>query len=143
MTPLLEAARAGYELALAYNPIFAGAFAAVAAALCARRERPGRTAVGIALLVAGWLVGDGMRVIASARDIADQTGALLPALSVQANWIAVAVWAVAGAGLGYALPAWAGAFVGRRVTFGTGWLAAAAVSVTVSGLVAASVSGAL
>ncbi len=136
MSEYVAALSAGLSLAGAYNPIFAGAFAAVAAALCARRAHPGRTAFGIALLGFGWVLGDGTRVIASARDLADGAGALMPALSPAANWIAIATWALVGAGAAYALPAWAGAFVGRRVTIGTGWLAAIVVSVTVSGLVA-------
>lgn len=136
MSDFLDAAGAGLLLAAAYNPIFAAGFAAASAALCARRRRPGRTAFGIALLAFGWLAGDGTRVIASARDLVDGAGALLPAASPLANWIALATWALVGAGAAYALPAWAGAFVGRRVTMGTGWLAAIVVSATVSGLVA-------
>lgn len=136
MTEYIEAVLAGVSLAAAYNPIFAGFFATVAAALYARRGRRGRTAFGVVLLVFGWLLGDGTRVIASARDLADGAGALLPAATAAANWIAIATWALVGAGAAYVLPAWAGAFVGRRVTIGTGWLAAIVVSATVSGLVA-------
>jgi len=136
VTQFLSAFHAGAQLAAAYNPVFAGFFSAIAAALCAREGRAGRTALGFGVLAMGWLVGDGMRVVASARDLVDGTGALLPAGTTAANWVALATWALLSAGLGYALPAWAGAFVGRRVTFGTGWLAAAAVSVMCSGLVA-------
>jgi hypothetical protein len=98
-------------------------------------------ALGVAVLIVGWLVGDGLQVISFARDLVDGTGALLPALSTPANWVALAVWSAASAGVAYAAPAWAGAYVGRHVTFGTGWLAAAAVSATVSALVAMPVSG--
>lgn len=136
MNELVAAAQAGLALAAAYNPVFAGAFAAASAALCARRGRPGRTSFGIALLALGWVAGDGTRVIAAARDLVDGAGALLPAATPLVNWIAIATWALVGAGAAYALPAWAGAFVGRRVTIGTGWLAAIVVSATVSGLVA-------
>lgn len=137
---MLGALEAGAVLAAAYNPVFAGVFSAVCAVLCARRGRPGRTALGIGILVAGWLLGDGMRSIASARDLADGAGALLPSAAVGLNGAAIGLWAVLGFCVGYVFPAWAGAFVGRRVTFGTGWLAAGVVSVTCSGLVAMLVS---
>lgn len=141
MSDVVAGLMAGLRLAAEYNPVFAGIFAAVAAALCARQGRPGRMAFGVALLVVGWLVGDGLQVISLARDLLGGAGALLPDLSLLANWAALAVWAVAGAGIAYAAPAWAGAYVGWHVTFGTGWLAAAAVSATVSALVAMLVSG--
>lgn len=140
MSELLGALQAGVVLAAAYNPVFAGVFSAVCAMLCARRGRPGRTALGVGVLAVGWLLGDGMRAIASARDLADGTGLLLPAAPVGLNGAVIGLWAVLGLGVGYVFPAWAGAFVGRRVTFGTGWLAAAVVSVTCSGLVAMLVS---
>jgi len=136
VTQAFGSLQAGFLLAAAYNPVFAGVFSAVCAMLCARRGKPGRTALGIGILVCGWLLGDGMRAIASARDVADGAGFLLPASSAALNWVAIATWAVLGAGVAYAFPAWAGAFVGRRVTFGTGWLAAGVVSVTCSGLIA-------
>jgi len=141
VSQIVAALQAGFLLAAAYNPVVAGAFSALAAALCGRRGKRGRTALGIAVLAVGWTLGDGMRVIASARDLSDGAGALLPALSVELNWVAVAVWAVVGAVVGYVLPAITGAYVGRRVTFGTGWLAAAVVSATCSGVIAALIAG--
>jgi len=135
VTQLIEAIRAGLVLAGAYNVVFATVFAALAAALCARVERPARTASGIFVLLGGWLLGDGMRVIASARDLSDGAGALLPAAPQWANLVALSVWALVSFGLGYALPAWVGAFVGRRVTWGTGWIAAIAVSASCSAAV--------
>jgi len=128
----LEALRAGLILAGAYNAVFATAFAAVAAGLCARADRPGRTTAGVFVLLGGWLLGDGMRVIASVRDLVDGAGALLPSAPQWANVTALVVWGVGSFAIGYAFPAWAGAFVGRRVTWGTGWIAAVAVSVSVS-----------
>jgi len=141
VTQLIEAIRAGLVLAGAYNVVFATVFAALAAALCARAGRPARTTAGVFVLLGGWLVGDGMRVIASARDLFDGVGALLPTAPPWANVVALVVWAVASFALGYALPAWAGAFVGRRVTWGTGWIAAIAVSASCSAAVHAIVSG--
>jgi hypothetical protein len=132
----LGALQAGGLLAAAYNPVFAGVFSAICAVLCSRPGKRGRMLLGVSVLVAGWLLGDGMRAVASARDLADSTGALLPDYSTALNWVSIAMWAVLGFGVAYAFPAWAGAFVGRRVTFGTGWLAAVVVSATCSGLVA-------
>jgi len=135
-----SALQAGLTLAAAYNTVFATVTAASAAALCSRADRPGRTTAGVFVWVAGWLLGDGMRVIASARDLVDGAGALMPTSPQWANAVALLVWGATSLALGYALPAWAGAFVGRRVTWGTGWLAAIAVSVSCSIAVQAIVS---
>lgn len=135
MSDALEALRAGGALAGEYNAVFAAVFAAVAAMLLARAGGVGGLISGIAVLLVGWLIGDGMRTIAWARDLADGSGTLLPESPLWANVTAIVVWGAGSLAVGYALPAWAGAFVGRRVTWGTGWIAAAAVSASFSATV--------
>ncbi len=140
MADLWEALRAGIALAAGFNPVFALAGAVAAACVLATGAGVRRGFAGWGLLVAVWLLGDGMRVIASARDIYDGAGLLLPATPVWANIVATALWGLGGLLAGYALPTWAGAFAGRRVTFGTGWLTAGAVSVGLSLALAAAAS---
>lgn len=141
MADLIAALRAGALLAAGYNPVFALVGAAAAAAMLARGRGARRAFAAWCVLGAAWLVGDGMRIIASARNLADGTGALLPAAPEWASWVAIAVWALGSLLVAYVAPAAAGAYVGRRVTWGTGWLSAAAVSVGFS-LSLAAVAGA-
>ena len=125
---------AGVRLALAYNPLFAVFGAALGAGLAGAR-RPGHQRMVWAVAVVGlaWLVGDGARVIARARDFYDGVSVLLDVpVATWAQWLALAVWALGGLAAGYVFPAWAGAFVGRRVTHGTGWVSAVSVAVAVS-----------
>lgn len=84
----------------------------------------GRVGAALLLLVA-WLLADGSVAVVLAERTASELGG-------PASWV---MWASAAASLvvGYVLPAWAGAFVGERVTVGTGWLSAAAVALSVSG----------
>jgi hypothetical protein len=42
--------------------------------------------------------------------------------------VLIAVWAAGTLAIGYVVPTFVGAAVGRRVTHGTGWLAAAAIA---------------
>lgn len=136
MSDVFPALRAGLQLTVAFNPIYAAVFSAVAAALAARPGRPGRTVGAVFVLLVGWLLGDGMRIIASLRDLVDGLGSLLPGFGSTGNVTVLVAWAVGSFALGYALPAWAGAFVGRRVTWGTGWIAALAVSLSTSAVIA-------
>ncbi|MDA3936916.1 MAG: hypothetical protein PF636_08715 [Actinomycetota bacterium] len=121
---------AGLELAIRFNPVFAVVGATVAAALSGRKNalHEHRFWAG-SILVGAWLIGDGMRVIARSRDVYDGVARLDPSLPVWADWTTIALWAVLGLTIGYGLPAWAGAFAGRRVTHGTGWMTAAAIAV--------------
>ena len=130
---LAEAIGGGLALAAAFNPIIALIGAAAAAAIVSVGRGYRRTFAAVSTLLAFWLVGDGLRVLARGRDLADGLGGSVgwPA------WLSVALWGAGGLLLGYALPAWAGAFVGRRVVIGTGWLTAITVSVGVSLAVAA------
>lgn len=140
MADLIEALRAGIALAAAFNPVFALIGAVAAACVLATGRGVRRMFAGWSLLAAVWLVGDGMRVVASARDLYDGAGLLLPSAPVWSNVVAVVLWGAGGLLVGYALPAWAGAFAGRRVTMGTGWLTAGAVSVGLSLALAAAAS---
>jgi hypothetical protein len=108
----LSTLAAGVATGLQFNPVFAAGAAAVAAALAGYRRAPAsRAAWAGAVVLAGWAAGDGISVAGSE--------AALPYLLA---------WALAGLAFGYALPAVAGAYVGRNVTRGTGWLAAGAVA---------------
>lgn len=103
----------GVALGLQFNPYAAGLSAIIAAALSGYPEAPRSHVVWSALVVvAGWIVGDGIAVAGAAT-----TGAIYPI-----------AWGATALLVGYALPAWAGAQVGRRVVHGTGWLAAGAVA---------------
>lgn len=124
----------GLELAFQYNPLAALVGATIAAALLAPRDRVMERRIWAAsALVIAWLVGDGLRVIARSRDVYDgHTLAASAGGSVALDYTAIVAWAVVGLLVGYALPTWAGAFVGRRVTHGTGWLAAASIAIAAS-----------
>lgn len=121
----------GLQAALAYNPLAALLGSTAAAMLLAPRDRTlDRTVWSVAAVVIAWLVGDGMRIIARARDLFDGFGYLIaPDETTSAAYLALAIWALLGAALGYVAPAAAGVFVGRRVTHGTGWLAAGNIAV--------------
>lgn len=114
----------GVLFGVQFNPMFALVTAALAAALWGypkvTKQRRQWAAV---VLAAGWLLGDGLRVLANARDYYD-AGAMAPT-----GWPAyIIAWAIVSLTAGYVLPAVVGGVVGRRVTHGTGWLAAAAVA---------------
>ncbi|MDZ4167186.1 MAG: hypothetical protein U1E08_05790 [Coriobacteriia bacterium] len=131
----LAAALEGIRLAVQFNPLVAIVTAAVASAVSgyprAPRERRHRTELIVAV---GWLLGDGLRVLGRARDVYDGVGA--PDWSA---WTVLALWALGSLFLGYVLPVLAGTAVGRRVTHGTGWLAAAAVAAGLSAAISAAV----
>ncbi len=129
-----KAAFYGLALAFQYNPITALVGATIAAALLAPRDRVMERRIwAVSTLVIFWLVGDGLRVLARTRDVYDGFALAATASgSVAVDYTAIVVWAVAELLIGYALPTWAGAFVGRRVTHGTGWLAAASIAIAAS-----------
>jgi hypothetical protein len=129
---VLEALRSGWQLGISFNPLTSLVGAVVAAVLLARRPGPLRWALGLAVLGGSWLLGDGLAILAHARELLAAGAEPDPA-----QWLALALWVVLGFGFGYVLPAWAGTFVGRRVTWGTGWIAAGVVAASVSGLVTA------
>ena len=132
---MLEALRSGWQLGISFTPLTSLVGSVVAAVLLARRPGPLRWTLALAVLGGSWLLGDGFAVLAHARRLLASGAEPDPA-----QWLALLLWLALGFGLGYVLPAWAGAFVGRRVTWGTGWIAAGVVAASVSGLVTAAVA---
>jgi len=99
-------------MGLQFNPLAAAASSALAAAISGYKSAPrGTPWWSAAILLSGWAVGDGIRLAGAIQ---------LP--------VYVAAWAVVGLLFGYVAPAVAGAYIGRRVHIGTGWLAAGAVA---------------
>jgi hypothetical protein len=126
----------GMALGIAFNPIASLIGAPVAAGLTGYPRAPrSRLAWAGAFLLLAWMLGDGFRVMARVRDAVDigvpvHSGAMVP-------YTMLGVWAIAGLLLGYVLPAVLGAYVGRCVVRGTGWLSAIAVAAMFSGVLAA------
>ena len=138
----------GLRFAVAYNPMTAVMSAALAAGLTgAPRMHPERSRWAVPVLAAGWLLGDGLRVLGRSRDVYDGVGGALEAgastsAPAWAIWVVLGVWALGSLAIGYVVPALVGAAVGRRVTHGTGWLAAAAIASALV-LVVSAAAGAL
>jgi len=126
---VLDALWNGLVLGLSFNPLAALVGSTAAAMLLARDPGRVRWALAVVVLVGAWFLGDGTVVLATAR------GGIV-ALSA-AEWVEMTLWAALGFGLGYVLPTWAGVFVGRRVTWGTGWASAGVTAATVCGMVTA------
>ncbi len=137
----LAALRDGVLLAVQYNPLFAAVSAAIAAALTGYpKARRDRREWAVLVLAAGWLAGDGLRIMARARDHFDSTEAFSAAgMALWPGWVTFAMWALGSLALGYVGPMLVGASVGRRVTHGTGWLAAAAIASALTLAVSAAV----
>lgn len=128
MTGPLAPVVLGAALGASFNPYAGVAGSALAAALVGSpRTARHRYSWAIAALMLAWLVGDGFRVLGRAREAFDAVALATP----WERWAPIAFWALLGLAF-YAIPAWLGAFVGRRVTHGTGWLSAVAISVTLS-----------
>jgi len=119
---LAGAVAEGGRLALAYNPL-ASVLAAVGAGLLAgfRGARRWHGALAALAVLGCWALGDGAAV---AGALAAASARTHPAVG---SMLAIGVWASGGLVIGYAAPAAVGVFVGRRVFFGTGRLAAASV----------------
>ena len=122
---------AGLRLGLQPNPLL-GVGGATLAAVLAGHKRASRTQTRLAAaaLLVAWLAGDGITIVSRARDAALGVGAFAGGWP---GWAAIAVWAVLSFAVGYLAPALVGVAVGRRVTHGTGWLAAGVVAASVSG----------
>ncbi len=133
VTHVADALWQGVLLGLQYNPVFGIIGAVVAAAVLgypkAPRER--RFWAGAAIVVT-WLVGDGLMIVGRTREVADGLGAFAQMTPTWVAYALLAAWAIVTISVGYIAPAWAGIIVGRRVTHGTGWLAAIAIAVGVS-----------
>lgn len=138
VTAVIASLGDGLQLALSFNPVIALLGSAASAGVLTVGKGGRRTFAGISLLTGFWLVGDGLRVMARARDLADGVSALPPGWL---GWATLAVWGIGGLAVGYGLPSWAGTFAGRRVTFGTGWLTAIVVSVSLSLSISALLGG--
>jgi hypothetical protein len=124
MASILRSLLLGLADGLQFNPLAAVLGSAVAAAFVgSTKRRHHRLWVTFLAVGLAWCVGDGTRVIFAA---AGRAGA-------STGWPAFAMWAVAGLAVGYVLPTLAGAYVGRHVTHGTGWLSAIAVAAMVAG----------
>jgi hypothetical protein len=123
----------GLSLGVSFDPVTALAGSVGAAAVGAwSARRGGRAPWWIAIAVAAWVIGDAVGIAAQAGAVARGASPLLGAAApTWAGALLIVVWAASGLALGYLVPAALGVEVGRRVTFGTGWLAAAAVAATV------------
>lgn len=131
VTAVWAAVIAGMRFAFQFNPVVA-VLTAVIAAMASGRRTAGAYAVwrtGIVCAL-GWTVGDGLLIFSSADALAGTTSSLEAAGQSWTAWVLIAVWALGSFGIGYLAPALVGGTVGRRVTVGTGWLAAGAVAGT-------------
>jgi len=126
---LLHALGGGLALASQFNPLVALLTAALGAALCgypgAGRGAWLRMLAAVAL---GWFVGDGVFILTSAKSLAGIPDVASGAWWV--HWLPFVVWVTGSLVIGYLAPALVGGAVGRRVTRGTGWLAAVVVAGT-------------
>lgn len=128
-------------MGLRFNPLASIVGASVSAAVSGR-PRASRTHVqwSLALVAIAWLLGDGWRVVVHLRGALGGEVELLGRGAPLSVAMALLVsWALTGIFFGYLLPGHMGAYTGRHVVRGTGWLAAIAVaSAAASGLVAIS-----
>lgn len=124
----------GLRFGIAYNPLAAAIAAALAAGISGYPRAPRERRIeALGLVVLGWLLGDGLRILGHARDLYDGVATSALAGSPEwAGWVFVAGWAIVSLGVGYVMPMLVGATVGRRVTHGTGWLAAAGVALALT-----------
>lgn len=134
LSSLLTALLGGVRGGLHPNPLIGVITAALAAALMGAPKTPReRERYAWVVLVVGWLIGDGLWVLGRTRDLYDGVGRLLEAAQpIWADWVTIAVWALVSLTVGYVVPVLLGKTVGRRVTHGTGWLAAGSVAVMAS-----------
>lgn len=121
---------AGVRLAFAFHPMFALVGAVGAAILWTLARDIRRSLWGFAIATSAWVVGDGAHISERLRGLVAATGRAADPLAAGdvTKWLALSIWALGGLSIGYLLPAWLGAFAGRRVTHGTGWLSAIAVA---------------
>lgn len=112
---------AGLAAGLQFNPLVAAGASAVAAALSGYPRAP-RSHLwwSAAVLLAGWVIGDGISIAGSS------TGGQHAVL-----------WALVGLGVGYVAPTVLASYVGRQVHKGTGYLSAAAVALMLAPALAA------
>lgn len=120
----------GLRAVFAFDPWFSLGASALAAAVLARNPRVPQYLLAFLVLAAGWALHDG----AAIAEHLTEAGALSAAQETTHGLVALTVGALGGFLVGYALPTWAGAFVGQRVTWGTGIASAVVVAITVSSM---------
>ena len=105
---------AGVIGGLRFNLVVAAIAPAGAAAISGYRRAPRwRTWASAGVLCAGFVIGDGLRIVAVGGDT-----------------LRIAVACAVALALGYVFPAVAGAYVGRQVHKGTGYLSAIVIALT-------------
>lgn len=134
LSTLADALLGGVRGGLHPNPLVGVITVGVAAALLGAPRTPRqRERYAWAVVTVGWLIGDGLRILGRARDLYDGVSRLLDVgAPVWGDWLTLGTWALVSLGVGYLLPVLLGKTIGRRVTHGTGWLAAASVAVMTS-----------
>lgn len=133
MSDALGALALGGALGVQFDPVASIVGASLAAALCGYPSAPRRRlALSAVVLLCAWFLRDGLRLMAETGLLGGSASSAVASVTL-ARWETFAAWALAGSFLGYVLPTWAGAFVGVRVTRGTGYLSAAVVAATASG----------
>lgn len=129
---LLNVAALGLALGVSFNPLASLVGSTLAAAVYGP-PTAGRDARlwCVTIVLISWLLGDGFRVMARWRDVAEGGVRLLPASALP--WtvpVILGLWAAVSLGGGYALPTAVGVFVGKRVVHGTGRVSAAVIAAT-------------
>jgi hypothetical protein len=135
LSQLGHALSAGLLLGLSYNPVAAVIGATLGAAVGAFNARRGsRIPWWLLVTAVVWLIGDGLGVLGQLGAVYRGTAPsfLGSGAPSWAGFVAVVAWGLVGWLVGYVLPAGIGVAVGKRVHFGTGWLAAAAVAFVLS-----------
>lgn len=116
----------GFVLGASIHPVPSLLGAAAAAGLCGHpRAGKERIALGALALLVAWVVGEGFALLAGSP--------LVTGGGTWTSWVLLGSSMLTGLGAGYALPAWAGAFVGRRVVKGTGWASAIVIALLAAG----------
>lgn len=113
----------GAVFGLEFNPLSSLVAAILVAALVGYPSAPRSRLWWAALLLLGaWAIGDSLDLVAGLADGPDAQA-----------WLIEITFVLVSFGVGYLIPASAGAYVGRHVTHGTGWLSAMAVAAMVAG----------
>jgi len=131
LSDALQAVATGAALAASFNPLASLIASPLAALMTGGKRRPPRRRTGFAaaVLAAGWLAGDGFRILGLAHQAyASAAGIAEVTTSGWTAYLTLAIWGSGSIVAGYLLPVWAGVFVGRRVIHGTGWASAAWVA---------------
>lgn len=116
----------GFVLGASIHPLPSLLGAALAAGLCGYpKAGRDRIALGAAALLVAWGIGEGFALLSRSP--------LMQGGGTWTSWVLLGSSVLTGLGAGYALPAWAGAFVGRRVVKGTGWASAIVIALLAAG----------